>query len=84
MSAAPNWYQRHQAELLAHAIQPEELAYRRRHLAWMRRCAASTDTGPRFAIGAEMDGRAFSPVEIERAEQALAELEAIAAAQVAA
>jgi hypothetical protein len=78
-----DWYAQRQAALLAAQSTPEELAYRREHLDWMRRCAASTATGPRFAIGAEMDGRAFSAGEIKSAERALAMLEAHAA-QVAA
>lgn len=68
-----------EAIILADHLRPENLQHRREHVAWMRRCAATPDTGPRFAIGAEMDGRHFTPGEIEHAEKVLADLEAQAA-----
>ena len=68
-----------EARILAYHLRPEEIAYRRERLEWIRRCAATTDHGPRYAIGAEMDGRQFSQAEVDGYAQELARLEALAA-----
>lgn len=71
-----DWLAKRRAAEFARDCQPEEIAYREKHIAWMKACAASADTGPRYAIGAEMDGRSFTAGEIEAAEAYLARCKA--------
>jgi hypothetical protein len=67
------------AEELAQWSTPENIAFKRAQIEWMRRCNATPGNGRSYVIGAEMDGRTFSDHEIATAEAYLAECEAFAA-----
>ena len=69
------------AEELDYWSQPENLAWRRSELERMRRCLNAPETGPRYAIGAEMDARSVTAAEIASAEAYIAACEAHAAAK---
>lgn len=78
---ALHWLWVRHASANAYFAQPDELAWAKSNLDWMRTCAAQCTPGERspYSIGAEMDARHVSTQEIARAEARIVWLETVCA-----